>query len=447
MALRSFKGGVHPYEGKELSKDKPVVRLEPSSELVFPLSQHIGAPAKAVVNVGDTVLRGQVLAEANGFVSAPVISSVSGTVKAIEKRRSCTGSMVESIVISNDNMDSCVSFNEISFEEALKLDRETIIKKISDAGIVGMGGAGFPTHVKLSPKDPDKIEYIIVNCAECEPYLTSDYRTMLEKTDKLYLGLKLLVSLFKNAKGVFAIEDNKRDCISLLSEKCVDDNISVCPLLTKYPQGGERQLIHAVTGRDINSKMLPADAGCIVDNVSTVCAIYDAVVLGKPLMDRFFTVSGDNVVNPQNYEIRIGMSFRDILEASGGEIDKAQKWISGGPMMGFSMFDLDVPTTKTTGAFLSFKEDEASIYDATACINCGRCVNACPENLVPSRLSKFFENKVKDEFEKWYGLECIECGSCTYVCPAKRPLAQEIKTFKHQILAEKKKQKEIGRGN
>jgi electron transport complex protein RnfC len=441
MALKTFKGGIHPDEGKELSKDKPIREYFSASELVYPISQHIGAPAKPIVNVGDAVLRGQMIAEAGGFVSAPIYSSVSGTVKAIEDRRNAMGDMVKSIVIENDGSDLESSFEGMTLEEALKLDKSIILDKIQRAGIVGMGGAGFPTHVKLSPKNPDEIKYIIANCAECEPYLTSDYRTMLENTEKLIGGMKIILSLFDNARGVFAVEDNKRDCAIKLHEANDSDRISVELLMTKYPQGGERQLIHAVTGFDINSKMLPADAGCIVDNVATICAIYDAVVLGKPLMDRVFTVSGDNCVDPSNYLIHIGTSMKEILEQAGVENRDTAKYISGGPMMGFAMFDIDVPTTKTTSALLTFSQDEASKFEASPCINCGRCVEACPEQLVPSRLSKFFEHKVSDEFVKWYGLECIECGSCTYVCPAKRPLAQEIKTYKRQILAEMKKQK------
>ena len=278
MSLRTFKGGVHPFEGKELSKSKPIKELLPQGELVFPVSQHIGAPAKPLVAKGDTVLRGQKIAEAGGFVSSPIYSSVSGTVKAIEKRRTATGDMVDSIVVESDG-----NFMEAGFEETkdvTKLSRDEIIKKIQDAGVVGMGGAGFPTHVKLSPKNSDQIDYIIANCAECEPYLTSDYREMVEEPEKLIGGMKIVLQLFPNAKGVFAIENNKPDCIEKIGELIKDDDkLSVQPLLTKYPQGGERQLIHAVTGRDINSKMLPADAGCIVDNVATLMAIYDAVKL------------------------------------------------------------------------------------------------------------------------------------------------------------------------
>lgn len=437
MGLHTFVGGVHPFEGKDLSKDKPIRDLEPAGDLIFPLSQHIGAPAKPIVGVGDPVKRGQMIAEAGGFVSAPVFSSVSGKVKKIEKHLNATGSMVDSIVIENDGQYEETEFKPVSDLSALS--GEEIVGRIRDAGVVGMGGAGFPTHVKLSPKDPSKIDYIIANCAECEPYLTSDYRVMLEEPEKLVGGLKIILQIFPHAKGVLAVENNKPDCIRKLSELVQnEENITVCELVTKYPQGGERQLIHAVTGRDINSKMLPADAGCIVDNVATICAVYDAVKLGKPVMDRVFTVSGDAVCEPRNFRIHIGTSFQELLDAAGGTVREPKKMISGGPMMGFAMYDLAVPTTKTTSALLVFSEDQVSAYEATACISCGRCVEACPERLVPSRLAKDAEHNEKETFEKWYGLECIECGSCSFVCPARRPLAQEIRTMKKAILADKR---------
>lgn len=440
MSLKTFKGGIHPvppHEGKELSKDKPIKEILPEGELVFPLSQHIGAPAKPIVAVGDTVLRGQKIGEAGGFVSAPVYSSVSGTVKAIEPRRTATSDMVNSIVVENDGKYTEVEFNEV--EDVNVLTKDEIIEKVKEAGVVGMGGAGFPTHVKLSPKDPKKIDYVIANCSECEPYLTSDYRAMIEEPEKLVEGMKIILKLFPNAKGVLGIENNKPDCIKKLSELCEHEGrIEVQPLATKYPEGGERQIIHAITGRDINSKKLPADAGCIVDNVATIMAIYDAVKLGKPVMDRIFTVTGDAVCEPRNFRIHIGTSFAELLKAAGGFIHEPEKMISGGPMMGFAMFTLDVPTTKTTSALLCLTNDEASKYETTACINCGRCVEACPERLVPSRLADYAEHDKKDMFEKWYGLECIECGSCSYGCPARRPLAQDIKTMKKIVLGEKK---------
>lgn len=438
MALKTFKGGVHPFDGKDMSKAKPIKEILPKGELVFPLSQHIGAPAKPLVSVGDRVLKGQKIAEAGGFVSSPIYSSVSGTVKSIEKRRVAVGDMVDSIIVENDGNYTEVDYVET--EDVKSLTNEDIINKIKEAGVVGMGGAGFPTHVKLSPKEPDKIEYIIANCAECEPYLTSDYRRMVEEPEKLVEGMKIILQMFPNAKGVFGIEDNKHDCVEKLQKLTSGESrLEVCELMTKYPQGGERQLIKAVTGREINSKMLPADAGCIVDNVETIVAIYNAVKLGKPLTNRIFTVTGDAVCEPRNFFISIGTGYDELLEAAGGVISAPEKMIAGGPMMGFALFDLNVPTTKTTSALLCLTVDEASKYETTACINCGRCVEACPEGLIPSRLSDFAEHGVTEEFEKWYGLECIECGSCSFGCPARRHLAQAIKTMKKQIIASKRK--------
>ena len=438
MGLKTFKGGVHPYEGKELAKDQPIKEVLPKGDLVYPVSQHIGAPANPIVAKGDTVLRGQKIAEAGGFVSSPIYASVSGTVKAIEPRRVAVGDMVNSIVIENDG-----EYKEAEFtpcEDVTALSKEEIINKVKEAGVVGMGGAGFPTHVKLSPKEPEKIEYIIANCAECEPYLTADYRRMLENPEELVAGMKIILQIFDKAKGVFGVENNKPDCIAKLQELTKDEpRMEVCPLQTKYPQGGERQLIFATTGRSINSKMLPADAGCIVDNVETMVAIYNAVRFGRPLTNRIFTVTGDAVCEPRNFYISIGTNYSQLLEAAGGLVAPAKKMIAGGPMMGFALFGVDVPTTKTTSALLCMTEDEASKYETTACINCGRCVEACPEALVPSRLADYSEHKQMDKFEEWYGLECVECGSCSYVCPARRPLAQSVKTMKKFVLAEKRK--------
>lgn len=438
MGISTFKGGVHPYDGKDLAKDQPIRRIKPKEILVYPLSQHIGAPASPIVAVGDTVLRGQKIAEAGGFVSAPVFASVSGTVKAIEPRHVATGDLVNSIIIENDGEMKETDFHGV--EDVASLSKEQIIEKVKEAGVVGMGGAGFPTHVKLSPKEPDKIEFIIANCAECEPYLTADYRRMLENPEELIGGMKIVLRLFDHAKGILGVEDNKPDCIQKLKELTKDEErIEVMPLKTKYPQGGERQLIYATTGRAINSKMLPADAGCIVDNVETLVAINRAVKEGKPVMDRIFTITGDVVANPGNFEYCIGMSYAEILEEAGGFKEDPEKMISGGPMMGFAVFSLEIPTTKTSSSLLCFKKDDVSASEVTACINCGRCVSVCPEQIVPSRLAKMSQFHDSESFEKWNGMECIECGSCSYICPAKRPLAQYIKTMKKQILAERRK--------
>ncbi len=438
MSNATFRGGVHPYEGKELSKDLPIKTVMPKGDMVFPMSQHIGAPATPVVAVGDKVLKGQKIAEAGGFVSSPIYASASGTVKAIEPHRVAVGDMVNSIVIENDG-----AFEEVEYtpcEDVTALSKEEIDNKVKEAGVVGMGGAGFPTHVKLSPKEPEKIEYVIANCAECEPYLTADYRRMLENPEELIGGMKIILQLFDHAKGVLGIEDNKPDCIEKLTELVKDEpRIEVCPLQTKYPQGGERQLIYAVTGRAINSKMLPADAGCIVDNVETIIAVYRAVKLGRPVTNRISTITGDAIANPGNFLYSIGTSYAELVEAAGGFKTQPEKIISGGPMMGFAMFSLDIPTTKTSSSLLCLSKDEVSKVEPSACINCGRCVEACPEQLIPSRLAKFSNNGLAEAFESWHGLECVECGSCSFVCPARRQLAQSIKTMKKQVLAAKRK--------
>ena len=438
MAKLTFTGGIHPYDGKELSKDKPIKAILPKGELVYPMSQHIGAPASPIVAKGDHVLTGQKIAEAGGFVSAPIYATVSGTVKAIEPRRTVTGDMVMSIVVENDNLYDEVTYGPVKPLE--ELTKEEIIGLIQEAGVVGMGGAGFPTHVKLSPKEPEKIEYVIANCAECEPYLTSDYRRMIEEPEKIVEGMKVILRLFDKAKGILAVEDNKPDCVAALKKLTADEkDITVKALKTKYPQGAERQLIYASTGRAINSSMLPADAGCIVDNVDTIVAINQAVREGKPLMHRIVTVTGDAVADPRNFIVRIGTNYHELVEEAGGFKTEPAKIVSGGPMMGFALFGLDVPTTKTSSALLCMTEDEVSRYEPSACINCGRCVEVCPGRVLPSKLADFAEQGDDEKFLAYNGMECCECGCCSYVCPAKRPLTQEIKSMRKIQLAKKKK--------
>ncbi|MCI6553733.1 MAG: electron transport complex subunit RsxC [Lachnospiraceae bacterium] len=441
MAKLTFVGGIHPYDGKDLSKDKPIKAVLPKGDLVYPLSQHIGAPAVPIVAKGDHVITGQRIAEAAGFVSAPIYATVSGTVKAIEPRRVVTGDKVMSIVVENDGKYDEAEYAPVESYE--QLSKEEIIERVREAGVVGMGGAGFPTFIKLSPKEPEKIEYIIANCAECEPYLTSDYRRMLEEPEKLIGGLKIMLSLFDNARGILAVEDNKPDCIELLKKLTKEEKrISVKALKTKYPQGAERQIIYAATGRRIHSGMLPADAGCIVDNVDTIVAIYLAVMLGRPLMNRIVTVTGDAVADPRNFIVRIGTSYHELIEEAGGFQKKPVKIVSGGPMMGFAVFDLEVPTTKTASALLCMTQDDVSRMEPTACINCGKCVEACPSRLLPCTLSEFAEHDREGDFLSYYGMECMECGCCSFVCPAKRPLAQTIKSMRRMQLAKRnKKQK------
>ena len=439
MGKLTFRGGIHPYEGKELSKDHPIEKYLPKGDLVYPLSQHIGAPSVPCVKKGDTVLAGQKIADAGGFVSVPLHASVSGTVKGIEKHLNATGSMVDCIVIENDQQYQEVEYQEARLED---LTKEEILNRIKEGGVVGMGGAGFPTHVKLAPKDPSRIEYILVNGAECEPYITSDYRRMIEEPEKVVKGLQVILTLFDSAKGYICIEDNKPDCIAKMKELVKDiDRIEVKEVMTKYPQGGERTLIYAATGREINSSMLPADVGCVVDNVETVISVYKAVILGRPVNSRVVTMSGDGIKEPKNLLVLSGTDMSELVDAAGGLKAKIAKTISGGPMMGFALYDLHVPCTKTTSAFLFLEHDAVSEAQEiqTACINCGRCVSVCPGHVLPARLAKLAERGDMAGFEAMDGMECCECGCCSYICPAKRPLTQSIKSMRKMVLASRRK--------
>ena len=433
MNLKTFLRGIHLREEKELAEKSAIRRVLPEGEMVYPLSQHIGAPAKPVVAPGDRVLMGQQIAEPDGVISAGICSSVSGTVKKIEPRMTVMGETRDAIVIENDGQYTPVEgFGAKRDYKSLSPDE--IRKIIRDAGIVGMGGAGFPTAVKLTPKNPESIDTVIINGAECEPYLTSDHRLMLERPDELIEGLRVMLRLFPKAKGVIGIENNKPDAIKLLSEKLSGDpQISVQPLKTKYPQGGERMLIHAVTGRDIHSKMLPADAGCIVQNVATAIAVYQAVCCSTPLITRVMTVSGDGVNTPCNLEVYVGVSHQKVLEAAGGLNCEPEKLISGGPMMGTALYTLDVPVQKTSASILAFAHDPVAANPSTPCIHCGRCVSVCPVHLVPQMMQVAADFDDFERFEKLHGMECIECGCCTAVCPAHRTLTQSFKYGKASV--------------
>lgn len=442
MARLTFMGGIHTYDGKELSKDKPTTVLLPKGDLVFPLSQHIGAPAKPLVAKGDLVLVGQKIGEADGLISSNIISSVSGTVKAIERRLTAAGRMEESIVITNDNEYKKIeSFGRE--RDYNKMSKKDIREAVKEAGIVGLGGAGFPTHVKLTPKDESKIDYVIVNGAECEPYLTYDYKLMLEEPEKIIEGLKILLHLFDNAKGIIGIEDNKLDVIEKFKELTAgDSNIEVRALKTKYPQGGERQLVYVTTGRKLNSKKLPADVGCIVNNVATVAAIYMAVAKSTPLTNRIVTISGDAVAEPQNFNVPFGMNFSEILEAAGGFKVNPEKIVFGGPMMGHAMYSYNVPVTKTANSLIGFIKDKAAVHESP-CIQCGRCYFKCPLNLLPMKLQLMGLNNEDEKFLELDGMECCGCGCCSFVCPANRSLTQTIVQTKQRIIEKRNEEHEL----
>lgn len=441
---KALKKGLHLYEGKELSKDFPITSINASSVTVYPLSQHIGVPAEPLVKPGDRVLKGQMIAKAGGFVSAPVHSSVSGTVKSIENRRVVNGSSVKSIVVENDGLDEEVEGMGVKSNPD-ELSPQELLQKIKDAGIVGLGGAGFPTAVKLSPKNADEVDTLIINGCECEPYLTVDYRIMLEKGEQIVKAVRQVQRILPNAKAVFGIEDNKNDSIKVIKGFIKpDDNMDICELKTKYPQGGERSLIYAVTGRKINSKMLPADAKCVVLNSSTCFAIYNALYENIPLIYRYMTVTGDGVNQCNNFKVPLGCSHQYVAEKCGGLKDGVVKIISGGPMTGFAMSNLDVPVQKTSASILAFTEDDVASVEATNCIHCGRCVSVCPSNLVPQMLAKTVKKNNYSAFEDMGGMECVQCGCCSYICPARIPLTHLFNVGKAEVRKESNKQKSKG---
>ena len=441
----TFRGGVHPAGHKELSREEPLQLFNPKGEMVFPLQQHIGKPAKPIVKKNDPVLVGQMIAEADGFVSAPIVSSCSGTVKAIEKRRTLMGTMAECIVIDNDGQFTAVE-GMGQKEDISGLTGADILKRIQDAGIVGLGGAGFPAHVKLSPKDPNAVRYVIANGAECEPYLTCNDQLMRTKAADILQGMALVLSLFPNAEGVIGIEDNKPEAIAAMeAEAGKHVKMRVLKLKTKYPQGGEKSLVKVVTGIDLMMKNLPMDAGCIVVNVGSLYAIERAVIYREPLFSQVFTLSGDAAAKPGNYIVRDGTSFAELLEAAGGlkEGVTLKKALVGGPMMGIALGSLDVPIQKQNNGLTLLGSDQVEEAEKlqTACLHCGRCTTVCPIGLMPQVMSDAALAKDWNRYEnKLHGLECVQCGSCTYACPAKRPLMQTFKQAKAEIMAIKKRE-------
>ena len=444
MYNKTFRGGVHPDDGKSFARDIPFQTWLPKGDMVFHLNQHIGKPAKPVVQKGDQVLAGQLIAEADGFVSANIVSSCSGKVKAIEKRKNVLGTSDMSIVIENDGQYTLAEGigTEVDYTT---LTGPEILDKVKAAGIVGLGGAGFPTHVKLAPKNPNDIRFVIANGAECEPYICCDDQLMRNYADEIVGGLKIMLTLFPNAEGVILIEENKPEAIAAMEKACSgENNIRVHRVVPKYPQGGERAIMDVVAGKHIKLGMLPADVGCVVDNVATVRAIYRAVCKSEPLMERGFTVSGDAVKSPCNLIVKIGTGLEEMLEAAGGFKDgvEPEKLLCGGPMMGFAMSDLDAVVNKNNNALTILAKDPVAQAEEqqTACIRCGRCAHVCPLGLTPQMMAAAAEKKDYDRYEnKLYGLECIACGSCTFVCPAKRPLMQLFKQTKSEIMAAKRK--------
>ena len=439
----TFRGGVHPEEHKELSRESRARLFNPKGEMVFPLQMHIGKPARPIVKKNDPVLVGQRIAEADGFVSAHIHSSCSGTVKTIEKRRVLGGGLAECIVIDNDGQFTPAADYTTRTDERSISDQQ-ILDRVREAGIVGLGGAGFPTHVKLQPKNPEGIEYVILNGAECEPYLTCNDQLMRWHGEEIVEGMELILRLFPNAEGVIAIEENKPEAIASMERAAEGKNrISVRKMITKYPEGGERSLIQVIAGVDFPLASLPADVGCIVQNVGTAYAIQRAVLYGEPLYSQFFTVSGEAVAQPGNYQVRVGTSFAELVEDAGGIKGEVRKALAGGPMMGIAMGTLDVPIQKQNNGLVLLAEDPVEQAEElmTNCLRCGRCTTVCPVGLTPQLMADAAIAQNWERYEKkLYGLDCIQCGSCTFACPAKRPLTPTFKQAKAEIMAMKKRE-------
>ncbi|MBN2259563.1 MAG: electron transport complex subunit RsxC [Clostridiales bacterium] len=440
MNLLSFKGGIHPPHSKEYTENKPIKTAVEPSLVHIPLRQHIGAPASPLVKVGDIVKVGQKIGEAGGFVSVPIHASISGIVKSV-KNQSVLGGSALTISIEND-LKNEIHESVLPKGKLEDLSGKEIIEIIKEAGIVGMGGAGFPTHVKLSPPPDKKIDVVILNGAECEPYLTNDYRLMIENPEEIIFGMEALMKIFNLKEGYIGIENNKPEAFKIMTQAAKrNPGIKIVGLKTKYPQGAEKQLINAITGRQVPSGGLPMEVGAVVNNVATAAAIANAIQSGMPLIERICTVTGRGVKDPQNIRIKIGTMINEIVEQCGGYTDDVGKLIMGGPMMGIASHTDKLPSTKTTSGILVFTEKEAKIPEPSACIKCGKCVEACPSFLQPSYISAYalIDNLVMAE--KYNAMDCIECGSCSFVCPSKRPLVDSIRIAKREILEQRRKSK------
>lgn len=429
--LCSFRGGIHPPENKNLSSCAKIIPIPPSKILIFPLSQHTGAPCQPIVKKGDAVKRGTLIGTSEKLISSPMHSSVSGTVKSIENNSHPIIGRFQSIVIENDGQD--IAEEPISLHKDTKnLSSADIIKIVREAGIVGLGGAAFPTHVKLSPPKEKVIDTFIANGAECEPYLTCDHRLMIEKGKEIIEGIKIVRKILNPKKCIIAIENNKTDAIEKMAELAKNEDIEVVSLQVKYPQGGEKQLIKTVLGRDVPSGGLPMDVGVLVHNIGTLFAIYEAVRFGKPLYERVITVTG-KVKKPGNYLVRIGTPVKDILNFCGVDWDNAGKIIFGGPMMGIAQQDIETPLIKGTSGILVQSKDEVIRDEEAPCIRCGRCVEICPVYLLPTQIAKVVRVEKWERLDKLHLKDCIECGACSYVCPSKIPIVQYVKLGKIRL--------------
>jgi electron transport complex protein RnfC len=433
MGITSFKGGIHPPDKKELSSQKQIVEAIPPDRVVIPLSQHLGAPCKSLVAIDQEVKKGEMVGEPGGFVSAPVHASVSGKVIAIGEFPNAMGRFVTSIVIENDKKETWTALQDTP--EYGDLSPDQLKEKVKEAGIVGMGGAAFPSVVKLSPPKEKPIDTVILNGSECEPYLTGDFRLMIERPREIIEGLKILMKILGVQKGFVGIEDNKPDAIKAIREAVKGEkDIELHALQTKYPEGAEKMLIQVMTGRKVPPRALPMDVRVVVHNVGTAYAVYEAARYGKPLIERVVTVTGEGIREPKNLKVKVGTLISHLIHDCGGMKEEKVKVISGGPMMGFAIPSLDVPVTKGTSGIVVLTEREivhTGIFQP--CIRCGRCIDACPMGLMPSMLSIYAERGFYEGAKEYNLFDCFECGCCTFVCPSTRPIVQLIRIAKSMV--------------
>lgn len=436
MKFFGFKGGVHPPENKIQTENQAVEILAAPKMIFIPLLQHIGVPLTPCVEVGERVLKGQIIADSEAFLSVPVHATVSGIVKKIENLPFPLMGNVQTIVIENDEKEEWITLEKLP--EWKNSTKEELLGIIRAKGIVGLGGAAFPTHIKLNPPSDVKIDTLLLNGAECEPYLNSDNRVMIEESAKVVEGIKIMKHILKVDSAVIGIEDNKLEAIEIMKKACQGTDIEVMPLKTMYPQGGEKSLIKAILNREVPSGKLPSAVGVVVNNTTTAAAIYDAVVNGLPLIDKVVTVTGKGIKEPKNLKAVIGTPISALLESCGYNEENVEKIVMGGPMMGMAQLTLEVPVIKGTSGLLALTREETNYCKPKACIGCGKCVDVCPMSLEPIMYARLAEFSQWEEMAKYNLMDCIECGSCAYICPANRPLTEAIKIGKAKLRTMKK---------
>lgn len=436
MKFFGFRGGVHPPENKIQTENMAVEEVKAPKMLYVALLQHIGAPLDPIVAVGDRVLKGQKIADSQAFMSSPIHSPVSGTVKRIEDHVFPLMGRIKTVIIENDEQETWAELSKI--EKWENVDRRTLLTMIREKGIVGIGGASFPTHIKLDPPADAKIDTLLLNGAECEPYLNSDNRLMIENPEKIVNGIKIIKKILGVNRAIIGIEENKPEAIASMRKAVEGTGIEIAPLKTKYPQGGEKQLIKAVLDRQVPSGKLPSAVGVVVQNTGTAAAIYDGIVNGIPLIEKVVTVSGKGIINPKNVKIAIGTPFSYLLDYCGVNREVVDKLVMGGPMMGMAQFSEEAPVIKGTSGLLALTKDETNPYKTRACIGCGKCVEACPMGLEPLMFARLAAFEQWEQLKEYSLMDCIECGSCAYICPANRPLTEAIKIGKSKLRAMKK---------